>query len=70
MDLVFHHNVAICFDARGLLETVMTLCCDPKIPFVVLINPFLFEPFPGIGIVRRDEMKSLTGPLTAEPLLC
>jgi hypothetical protein len=56
---VLDNNVSICFDPGSVSGATVTLGCDAEQLTRVLIYPFLIKPFPGIGIVRRKEVKFL-----------
>jgi hypothetical protein len=57
MKFVFGHNVTVGFYTSGLPCPAVTVRCDSEPLFRMLVDPFLCEPFPGVGIVRRNEVK-------------
>src|SRR5882762_4125111 len=54
---VFGHNVTVGFYTSSLPCSAVTVRCDSEPLFRMLVDPFLFEPFPRVGIVRRNKMK-------------
>jgi len=56
---VLGHYIAKRFQASRVSRPTVTLRRDSKELFAVLVNPFLIKPFPGIGIVGRNEVKFL-----------
>jgi hypothetical protein len=57
MTFVFGHNVTVGFYTSGLPRPAVTVRCDSEPLFRMLVDPFLFEPFPRVGIVRCYEVK-------------
>ena len=56
---VLGHNVAIRFDIGCPSRSTVALSRYFELLFRVLVNPFLIEPLPGIGIVWRYKVKFL-----------
>jgi hypothetical protein len=56
---VLGHHVAICFDPSVLSGPAVTVRCDLERLFGVLVNPFLSEPFPWVGIVGCKQVEAL-----------
>ncbi len=59
MRFIFRNNFSVRFDADCIPCSVFALCRDPVFVAGMLVNPFFFEPFAGVGIVGRNEMNFL-----------